>query len=148
MSGKRTSAVAPAVTEQNAGEETTEQERLAADLRHLLDLLEADQVEEARRYVKELEQRWPEAERVQHYARVLAPPKVRSRPDIPARSSQRELNWLKENAHKYPGCWLAVYEDRLIAADPDRRVVVARAREILGEESALLFHQPARPDPQ
>jgi hypothetical protein len=122
-----------------------EQERLEADLQHLRDLLEGDRVEEARRFVKELEQRWPEAERVRHYAHVLAPPKVRSRPDIPARSRDREWKWLKEHAHEYPGCWLSVYEDQLIAADPDLQIVLARTREANGEESAFVFHQPEKP---
>src|SRR5229473_3101784 len=92
-----------------------DQERLAADLQHLRDLLEADRVPEARRFVKELEQRWPEAERVQHYARVLEPPKVRMRPDIPARSREREWKWLEQHGREYPGCWLTIYGDQLIA---------------------------------
>jgi hypothetical protein len=142
MSGKRAPVAGPAVSEQITGEQTTEQARLADDLRRLLDLLEADRVEEARRFVKELEQRWPGAERVRHYAHVLAPPVVRSRPDIPARSRTKESKWRKEHAHEYPGCWLAVYEDRLVAADPDLKIVLDRTREAIGEESALVFHQP------
>lgn len=121
---------------------STDQEPLAADLQHLRDLLEADRVGEARRFVKELEQRWPAAERVQHYARVLAPPKVRMRPDIPARSREREWKWLEEHGRDYPGCWLAIHGDRLIAADPDPRIVVASAEQALGEETYMLFHQP------
>ena len=121
---------------------STDQEPLAADLQHLRDLLEADRVPEARRFVKELEQRWPEAERVQHYARVLEPPKVRMRPDLPARSREREWKWLKEHGREYPGCWLAIYGDQLIAADPDPRIVVASAEQALGEKTYLLFHQP------
>jgi hypothetical protein len=147
MSGKRAPGPGSIVEDLNTVEPTTEQERLAADLQRLHDLLESDQVEQARRFVKELEQRWPEAERVQHFAKVLAPPKVRSRPDIPARSRSQEMKWLKEHAHEYPGCWLAIHGGDLIAADPDRRVVIAKAREILGEEGALLFRQPERPNP-
>jgi hypothetical protein len=142
MSGKRASAAVPVIEEHGQVEAATEQERLAADLKRLRDLLERDRVEEARRFVKELEQRWPEAERVRHYAHVLAPPKVRSRPDLPPQSSERELKWLKEHAHEYPGCWLAVYEDRLIAADPDLQVVVKQVREAIGEQSAFVFYQP------
>src|SRR5437764_9618873 len=118
----------------------TDQEQLAAGLQHLRDLLEADRVAEARRFVKELEQRWPEAERVQHYAHVLEPPKVRMRPDLPARSSEQEIKWLQEHAREYPGYWLAIYEDRLIAADPDGRTVRMRAEQELGGETYLLFY--------
>lgn len=120
----------------------TDQEQLAADLQHLRDLLEADRVPEARHFVKELEQRWPDAERVQHYARVLEPPKVRMRPDLPARSSEQEIKWLQEHAREYPGCWLAIYEDRLIAADPDLQVVITKAEQALGKETYLMFYQP------
>jgi hypothetical protein len=121
---------------------STDPERLAADLQHLRALLEADRVAEARRFVKELEHRWPEAERVQHYARVLEPPKARMRPDLPARSSEREIKWLEEHAREYPDCWLAIHEDQLVAAGPDRRDVMARAEQALGEETYLLFYQP------
>jgi hypothetical protein len=148
MSGKKARMAAPEVEDVDTAGKATEPERLTADLQHLRDLLERDRVEEARRFVRELQQRWPESERVRHYAHVLAPPVVRSRPDIPARSSEREWKWLEEHGHEYPGCWLAIYEDRLIAADPDRRVVVAKAREVLGDEGVLLFHQPGKPAPR
>jgi hypothetical protein len=143
MAAERATAVAQEPECPETGTVATDQEQLAADLKRLLAMLEFGRVEEARRFVKALEQRWPEAERVQHYARVLAPPVYRSRPDIPAQSSEREWKWLEEHGHEYPDCWLAVFEDRLIAADPDRRVVVAKATEALGDESYLLFHQPA-----
>ena len=79
---------------------------------------------------------------MRHYAHVLQPPIVRSRPDIPARSSEREWNWLKEHGHEYPGCWLAIYEDRLIAAGPDLHAVRSEARQALGDRAALLHYQP------
>jgi len=115
---------------------------LAEDLQSLRDLLDEGRIEAARRFVKELEPRWPDSERVRHYAHVLAPPVVRIRPDIKGRSRDREFAWLKQHAHEYPGCWLAIYEDRLIAADPDYPVVVAKTREVLGQEGALVFYQP------
>jgi hypothetical protein len=142
MASKRASGAVQNIEPHDPQAGTTDQERLAADLQHLRDLLEANRVPEARSFVKELEQRWPEAERVRHYAHVLQPPKVRMRPDIPARSSEREWKWLEEHGREYPGCWLAIHEDRLIAADPDRQVVTARAEQVLGEKTYLIFHQP------
>lgn len=128
--------------DKNGAAAATEPEQLAADLRHLNELLERERIEEARGYVKELQQRWPEAERVQHYAHVLAPPVAESRPDLPNVSHERAWKWLEEHGHEYPGCWLAMLEDRLIAADSDRRVVLAKTREILGHQCVLMFHQP------
>jgi hypothetical protein len=144
MARKRGSATVPPVESATAVEQATDRERLAADLRHLNDLLERERIEEARRYVTELQQRWPDAERVQHYAHVLAPPVARSRPDLPNVSHDRAWQWLQEHGHEYPGCWLAILDDHLIAADPDRRVVLAKTREILGHQRVLMFHQPGR----
>jgi len=146
MAGKRGLETVAQTDDQAAEPVPADQERLTADLQHLRDLLEGVRIAEARRFVTELQQRWPESERVRHFAHVLQPPKVRSRPDLPARSSEGEWKWLKEHGHEYPGCWLAIYEDRLIAADPDRRVVMERARQELGGESYFLFHQPGSPE--
>jgi hypothetical protein len=145
MADQRGTTTLPKSEPSEAETGSTDQEQLAADLQHLRALLEADRVAEARRFVKELEQRWPKAERVQHYARVLQPPKVRMRPDLPARSREREWKWLEEHGREYPGCWLAIYGDQLIAADPDRRTVMAEAEQALGEETYLIFHQPGSP---
>jgi hypothetical protein len=145
MASERALETVPGVEDPAAETGPTDQERLAADLQHLRDLLEGVRIGEARRFVKELEQRWPESERVRHYAHVLQPPKVRSRPDIPARSSEREWKWLEEHGHEYPGCWAAVHEGRLVAADPDRRVVTAKARQELGGETYVIFHLPGNP---
>ena len=121
---------------------------LAEDLQHLRALLDDGRIDAARRFVKELEPRWPESERVRHYAHVLAPPVARRRPNIKPRSFTREWEWLDQHGHEYPGCWLAIYEDRLVAADPDRQVAVAKAREVLGPEGALLYHQPPARKPR
>jgi len=96
--------------------------------------------------VRNLEQRWPEAERAQHYARVLEPPKVRMRSDIPARSSERESKWLEEHGREYPGCRLAIHEDRLIAADPVSAVFAADEGEP-AEVEATWFLSPDWPGP-
>src|SRR6478672_7201752 len=109
MSNEQATTMVREADEAISQEVLTEQEQLAADLQHLNDLLERDAVEEARRYVKELEQRWPDSERVQHYAVVLAPPVARTRHDLKARPRDREWKWLQEHRHEYPGCWLAVH---------------------------------------
>src|SRR5437016_2670549 len=103
-----------------------------------------------RAMVKELEARWPDSERVQYWSRVLAPPTARTmpRPDPRSRPLDRERTWLREHAREHPGCWLAVYEDRLIAADPDLDVVLELANQTPEGEHALLYQQPGRPEPR
>jgi hypothetical protein len=107
-------------------------------------------VPKAREAVKELEARWPEDPRVQYWARVLAPPRVIPTPEAHRhrRPLDRERAWLKQHAREYPGCWLAVYEDRLIAADPDFGVVLSEARRTLGEGKAFLHYQPGDAEPK
>lgn len=45
------------------------------------------------------------------------------------RSLEGEKRWLRAHAGEYPGCWLALDGDRLIAADPDLDVVRAAASQ-------------------
>jgi hypothetical protein len=115
---------------------------LARDLARLRELLEKGSVEEARRLVNALERQWPDAERVRHFVQVLAPPVASVRPDLRWRPLDRERAWLREHAASYPGRWLAVLEDRLIAADPSLRVVLTIVRQTPGGEGALLHFQP------
>jgi hypothetical protein len=128
---KPEAAVAP-----HAGVET--------DLQELRQMLEDSDVEGARRFVKELAVRWPEDECVQHYARVLAPPRTQVVHGKPGRRMEKEFAWLREHAHHYRGQWVALYEDRLVAVDPDLQVVLATVRRIPGVEGALI-HRISQP---
>lgn len=108
---------------------------MEADLQRLKSLVENSRVPEARAFVQVLEERWPESPRVQHWARVLAPPRSLPGRDGPNRSHRREIAWLKAHAHEYPGQWLAICEDELVAAsasltDVDEQV---RARGYSGK---------------
>jgi hypothetical protein len=115
---------------------------VAEDMARLRAYLEHGDVNSAREFVKELEQRWPDSDRVRRFARLLAPPVVRTIPGTPSRSFRDEHNWLREHAHNYPGCWLAVLEDRLVAADPHLRTVLDTVRQTPGAETALIHFQP------
>src|SRR5687768_12774189 len=91
---------------------------LTADLARLREMVEQSDVEGARAFVKELEQRWPDSKKVQHWARVLAPPVARVLRGVRGRPLDKERAWIREHGREYPGCWLAVLGDQLIAADP------------------------------
>jgi hypothetical protein len=122
---------------------TQEESALEGALAHLTELLEADAVPEAREWVRELQGRWPDAERVRHWARVLEPPRSWVEPGKGMRALHQERAWLREHAHEHPGCWLAVYRDRLVAADADFRKVVTATRQTIGNERALLHFHPS-----
>lgn len=112
------------------------------DLARISELMTLGEVEQARALVTEVSQKWPHSPRIQHWARVLAPPVARSVPVANHRSFAPERAWLRAHASEHAGCWLAVLGDQLIAADPDPRQVVARIRQIEGGNNALLHFQP------
>lgn len=115
-------------------------------LSRLREMLRQGDVAGARAFVQELERERPETAWVRHYARVLAPPLATMREREPSSPHDREYAWLQEHAAAYPGCWLAVLEDQLIAADPDFGVVVRTVRQTPGAERALLYFQPGAAD--
>jgi hypothetical protein len=133
-------------TDQSGGPRPGQADELAARLEQLRALLEEDDVQGARRLIRELESRWPHSDRVRHLARTLAPPTVRLRPDIPNISRNREHAWLHQHAHEYPGQWLALLGDQLLAADRKLRAVVDRMKTHPGSEKALLHFQPGDSD--
>lgn len=114
----------------------------AADLLRLRDLLERGDVNGARSLIKELEPKWPDSSRVRHLSRVLAPPQGRTLRGQKGRSRHAERQWLHHNAKDYPGCWLALDGDRLIAADPDLKVVLDAIDQVPHGTDPLLLHQP------
>lgn len=123
----------------------TVHDQLSEDLAGLRGLLAQGDVQRARALTEELAQRWPESAWVQHYARVLARPTPLMRSGEHGCSHDWEYAWLREHGPEYPGCWIAVLGDRLIAADPDFAVVLAAARGAPDGERALLFFQPEPP---
>jgi len=118
-----------------------EEPDLNASLECIRRLVEQGEVEEARERVNELEERWPDAKRVRYWASVLAPPVVRVLHGERGRPLDKERAWLREHAREYPGCWLAIRDDRLIAADPSLRTVLTSVRQTRGAENALLYFQ-------
>lgn len=116
-----------------------------AELQRLVSLVEASRVDEARTLVLQLAARWPNSSALQRWQEVLALPELRTRSGVTRGSFRREAVWLAAHAHEYPGCWIAVAGDELIAADRSRARVMERVRERDGAERALLFFQPTVP---
>jgi hypothetical protein len=121
--------------------------KLGEELALVKDHVSQGRLREARTLVNELASNWPSSPQVQYWTRVLAPPIVRrvTEADPRSRPFDREREWLHEHAREYPGQWLAVYEDRLIAANPDLGVVLAEKRGTPEGQRALLHFQPNTP---
>jgi hypothetical protein len=115
---------------------------LEEGLAALEDMVRRGDLMEARAAAEQMEQRWPDDERVRQFARVLAPPVVSVRQGGPARPRHQEYRWLRNHAAEYPGCWLAVLGERLIRADADVQVVLGAVREDPSAKGALLYFQP------
>jgi hypothetical protein len=118
-------------------------DELSKALEEIRAMLGRGEVERARNLAAALERRWPESEGARYFARVLAPPTTRSLPGEQFRQLTRENAWLTAHAREYPGCWIAVHGDRLIAAHPDLRRVLASISP--QERDAVLFFQPEDP---
>jgi len=73
-------------------------------------------------------------------ANIFAPAKVRVVPGVQARPRSPEFAWIKAHAHEYPGEWIALDGDRLLAHGPRLKQV----REMLSPQDAAgdpLFHR-------
>jgi hypothetical protein len=104
-------------------------------------LVEANRVEEARSLAASAVQRWPDSPPVKRWAHVLAPPKATKSQREPFRNLETERAWLLKHSHEYPGCWIAVSGDQLVAADPDLDRVHAAIRDSVGNSGAVIWFQ-------
>lgn len=97
----------------------------------------------------------PESATLEHHApmcsdeeaaAVAEPPHVHDtegadREPIPKKTERgykKEMEWIRNNEHKYPGQWMAIYGDRLAAHHKDLKTVLSRTKEVLGDEKALI----------
>ncbi len=109
-------------------------------VRHLVRLVEDHWVENARALAPEYAARWPGHEPLQRFARVLGPPRVLPGGDSrPRPSLEQERDWLKTHAHEYPGCWIGVSGDQLVAAAPRLRDVLEAMRATPGDAGSLFY---------
>lgn len=109
-----------------------------AELRRLV---ECGRLEAAHLLAGQLCERWPEDPAVLHWNRVLRPGTARVVRRTAESDGLREREWLLARRHEYPGCWIAVFGDEFIAADPDRRRVEEAVRARRGDGGATFYFQ-------
>jgi hypothetical protein len=108
-------------------------------------LVSADDIPAAQAATARALECWPDDPNVRHWRRVLLdPPNVRLGV-AGGTTTGAEIAWIREHGASHPGCWLAVKGCRLIAADPDYRVVRAAVAAAPENAGALYYHQP-RPE--
>lgn len=76
--------------------------------------LQQEMVEQARELAQVGTQFFPGHERIQRAARVLAPPDAHAVRLPPAQDLKRSRRWVRENANKYRGQWVAVRSGKLL----------------------------------
>ena len=104
-----------------------------AALAEIRALLNDGDVPAARASSSDLARRHPDWQQVVDAAIVLAPPRVRTTGKATGRDRRRELTWLRENAERYSGQWVALRGDDLIGHSTSRTVL----REKLMAEANL-----------
>lgn len=116
------------------------------EVEKLQSLLTRGKVEEARRFSRELEGRWPDSDLVRRLVRVLAPPVARveqGRKGMSREQTAKEGTWLREHSREYAGYWVVLDGDRLIAAHPSLRTATEEANRQVGDEIGSLHYIPA-----
>ncbi len=106
-------------------------------------LVESSRIKEARLRTDEFLRIWPDSKLLQIGRRILAPDVAKVSPSTgPRRSREKENRWLQDNARNYPGEWLLVFEDRLVASGPDLDEVIRKGQETPEGREGVLWFQP------
>ena len=138
-----------AVAADRQSDELEEDSEYSRGIAKLQSLLTQGRVEEARCLVRQLEANWPESELVRRFSRVLAPPTAHvasGGSKAPSREqTQKEGAWLREHALEYPGCWVILNGDRLIAAHPKLRNAIQEANHLVAEDVGSIYYLPPAP---
>ncbi len=120
---------------------------LSAEMASVKSSLARGDIEGARSRLAELGSRWPESDRIRRLACAIAPPTVKVSDRGTMRDVKHDHGWLKAHAGEYRGQWLAVLNGKLLVADPDLGIVLARLKATAGAERAILHFEPPGADP-
>lgn len=91
--------------------------------------------------------RFPESEKLQRLAAVLAPSQPRyvpRDPNAPVRDRQKELQLYRELAEQHPGKCFAIFDAELLAMGEDARAVADEARAKMPGVPPWIIRAPAR----
>jgi hypothetical protein len=109
-------------------------------------LLQQADLNAARACLAQLKEEWPDSERVARLSRLLTPSGVRLDSERSDRARAEEHQWLRQHARRYPGHWLALLGDRLIAADRELSAVLEQVRRTARPDDVLLHFVPLDSD--
>ncbi|HYO17011.1 MAG TPA: DUF5678 domain-containing protein [Thermoanaerobaculia bacterium] len=97
----------------------------------------------AREWAERGVERFPDHEELRRLHRLLQPGRSQSVPGPRIPDRQDSFDWIRENASKYEGQWIAILGTRLVAASKDLSEVLRAVRESGLEEEMILLHHVA-----
>lgn len=121
--------------------------RVEQDYSDFLALMNTGRMKEARVLIQELAVKYPDHERIQHYAVVIAPPKARSIPKEEAEAMglkphPQAMKLISQEAHKHPGCWLAASDEGELLTDPSLKDLMETLRAREDGQEFVLWYEP------
>ncbi|MBI4470506.1 MAG: hypothetical protein HY650_14410 [Acidobacteria bacterium] len=99
-------------------------------------------IPEAREKIKLAKESGLASAQPDRWARFLEPPTTRVVKAGKRTSRDKEFAWIRANAARYEGQWLALYEDRLVASGEALTEVLKTVKEQGAEDLVLLHFQP------
>jgi len=99
-------------------------------------LLEEGQIWEAQELLKSAGDRVPAGSKIRE---VLSPARVRKSP-VKGVDRSAEFHWLKTKAAEYPGKWVALVGEDLVASSDTLKELLARLSELRLEREPLVHH--------
>ena len=103
---------------------------------HIRRLVEANRVEDARRYAEERLAQGDTS--VESWAHLLSPPRVTTSSYRPRRNFGADNAWLRENREAFLGRWVALRDGQLLDTDIALRALIERLTESGILEGALV----------
>ena len=92
---------------------------------HISYLISEGRIGEACTLLQEAKTAGVWSETLERWAELFYPGKTRVVPGTrTGRSRKLEQQWLREHAHEYPNCWLALADDKLVAFGEDLAEVI------------------------
>jgi hypothetical protein len=108
-------------------------------------LLESGRGKEAQRAAARWTMQFPDSAKLAKWDDVLTYQHSEYRPGT-GRDHKADDAWIRENAPKYPGNWMALREGVLVAMDQDLATVRRTVRELgVDPSEVLLWVQPRKP---
>ena len=105
-------------------------------------LLELEIIPLARQLADQGHAQYPDDDRLERLARVLAPPRIVDHRVTPRPSLEETMNWVREHSAKYSGHWVAVNSGQLVGHATTRQTLVDAVGELATQRDTFIVRLP------